>query len=150
LKLERKRKMSTLWFQRILVPLDDSLDVENAILVLERIARASGGTIELLGVSDIRSNPSGPQDLFSIELKKKGEQDQIDSVSSALQSDSIRVKPVDRLSNITEENILDTAAWITADLIVLFIEPKDLLLEEAAKEIERDSPLPLLLLHGEK
>jgi nucleotide-binding universal stress UspA family protein len=156
LKLERKRKMSTLMFQRILVPLDGSSADETAIKVAERIARAFGGEIELLGVSDIPSIPSGPQDVFSIGLKEESEKEEIEREYSALQSDAIPVEKKVRLPGTTEEEILETALApkTPADLIVMCsykytTEPEDSLLMNVAQEIERDSPLPVLLFHGE-
>ncbi|HEX6551700.1 MAG TPA: universal stress protein [Ktedonobacteraceae bacterium] len=151
LKLERK--MSKLWFQRILVPLDGSTAAEKAIPVAERIARASGGKIELLAVSNIPANPSNLQDVFAIKLKMETEKEQIDRLIRALQQDSIPVERVEKLPGTTDEQILETAAWAAADIIVLcvhkYTEPEDSLLKDVAQEIERRSSQPLLLLHEE-
>lgn len=144
--------MSTLWFQRILVPLDGSTAAEEAIPVAERIAHAYGGKIELLEVSDIPSNPTGPQDVFAIKLKRESEREEADSEMSALQRDSISVEREKRSPGTTEEDILVTAEKASADLIVLCSQkytenPGDAVLNVVAQQIERDSPQPVLLLH---
>jgi nucleotide-binding universal stress UspA family protein len=145
--------MSQLWFQRILVPLDGSTAAEKAIPVAERIARACGGKIKLLDVSTIPSNPSNLQDVIAIKLKMESETEEIEREIRALQRDAIPVEREERLPGTTEEQILETAAWTAADLIVFcvhkYTEPEDSLLKDVAQEIERQSSQPLLLLHGE-
>ena len=146
--------MSTLWFQRILVPLDGSTAAKEAIPVAERIAHAYGGKIELLEVSNIPSNPTGPQDVFAINLKRESEEEEADREISALQRDSISVEREERSPGTTEEDILETAEKTSADLIVLCSQkytehPEDTLLNDVAQQIEQDSPQPVLLLHGD-
>jgi nucleotide-binding universal stress UspA family protein len=145
-------KMSTLWFQRILVPLDGSTAAKEAIPVAERIANAYGGKIELLEVSNISSNPTGPQDVFAINSKRESEREEADREMSALQRDSISVEREKRSPGTTEEDIVETAVKTSADLIVLCSQkytenPEDTLLNDVAQQVERDSPQPVLLLH---
>ena len=88
--------MSTLCFQQILVPLDGSTAAEKAIPVAERIARASGGKIELLDVSTIHSNPINLQDLIAMKLKMESAAEEIDRAIRALQRDALLVERAER------------------------------------------------------
>ncbi len=145
-------------FQRILVPLDGSLRAERAIPVAARLARASHSSILLVRVIDVFLDCSWqmagvPPDLINAlgvarmnadaYLKEMAEVDAVRGLD--VTTKVIEGKPADA--------ILSVAQSMQADLIVMSSHGhtglKRWVLGSVAQVIERQSPIPVLLLRDQ-
>lgn len=141
-------------FQRILVPLDGSTRAEQAIPFAACIARATGGTVILLRVSnlvpDLEFRVLTLQDTFAAEADLEAAKQYLDEISRRNDLANIRTETEAFLGSAAEI-ILDSAQTNQVDLIVLYSHgytvPERWSLGSVAQKIVRHSPMPVLLIH---
>lgn len=150
--------------KRILVPLDGSLLAESALAVAGRIAHASDGTIVLLRVigvpttytpyiygSDMAQSPELAQDL--IEMEQENAEKYMAEIARLNILIGIQVEST-VISGSAGMAIIDTAKQENVDLIVMSSHGetgfKRLALGSVAQHVSRHSPVPVLVLQGDK
>lgn len=142
-------------FEHILVPLDGSLHAEQALPIAARIARASGGSLLLVRVTDLFADPSWP---FPNPLKDPKEVIQTERASVTTYLEEKARSPIlAGLSIIThsvegkpEHALLSAAQTMHADLIVMSSHSsahlKRWVQSSVTQYIERHSSIPVLIL----
>ena len=142
-------------FQRIVVPLDGSRRAERAIPVAARIARASGGSVVLLRVVSIAtepwptmvSQPTMRQQVMDAELTEA--ETYLSEVATRPKLDHVLTETV-ALSGSTPSTILDVAHSCQADLIVLcshgYTGMTRWVLGSVAEKVARHAGVPVLIL----
>ena len=142
-------------FQRIVVPLDGSRRAERAIPVAARIARASGGSVVLLRVVSIAtepwptmvSQPTMRQQAMDAELTEA--ETYLSEVATRPKLDHLPTETV-ALSGSTPSTILDVAHSCQADLIVLcshgYTGMTRWVLGSVAEKVARHVGVPVLIL----
>ena len=142
-------------FQRIVVPLDGSRRAERAIPVAARIARASGGSVVLLRVVSIAtepwptmvSQPTMRQQVMDAELTEA--ETYLSEVATRPKLDHVPTETV-AFSGSTPSTILDVAHSCQADLIVLcshgYTGMTRWVLGSVAEKVARHAGVPVLIL----
>ena len=142
-------------FQRIVVPLDGPLRAERAIPVAARLARASGGSVVLLRVVSIAtepwptmvSQPTMRQQVMDAELTEA--ETYLSEVATRPKLDHVLTETV-ALSGSTPSTILDVAHSCQADLIVLcshgYTGMTRWVLGSVAEKVARHVGVPVLIL----
>ncbi len=142
-------------FKRIVVPLDGSLRAERAIPVAARIARASGGSLVLLRVVSIATEPwptmgsQLPMRQQTMDAEFTEAETYLSEVATRPKLDHVPTETV-ALSGSTPSTILDVAHSCQADLIVLcshgYTGMTRWVLGSVAEKVARHADVPVLIL----